>query len=110
LHYFPVSPVRYWDCLLVSLPFVLFVKEMTRFDMVQNAMRTGTMFAHADGSLWWKDRAGAEHPYVVAVPQERPTESDAWWAVLLPVGGCLVPSGAVMALGWVTAGFMAQRH
>jgi len=105
-----MSPVRYWDCLLVSLPFVLFVKEMTRFDMVQNAMRTGTMFAHADGSLWWKDRAGAEHPYVVAVPQERPTESDAWWAVLLPVGGCLVPSGAVMALGWVTAGFMAQRH
>lgn len=85
-------------------------KEMDRFDMVHNALQTGTIVAHADSSLWWKDRAGEEHPYVQAVPQERPSETDVWWAVLLPIGGFLVPWGCVMVVAWVTAGFTGQRN
>jgi hypothetical protein len=88
--------------------FVNVRQQMSQYDRVQNALRTGLITAHADGALWWKDLAGQEHPFVEAVPQERPIESDAWWAVLLPVAGFLVPWGCVIAISWIAAGFLGQ--
>lgn len=84
-------------------------EKSAHYDMVQNALRSGTMVSHADGSLWWKDRAEQEHPYVNGVPERRPSENDVSWTVLLPFGGFLIPWGGVMLLAWIVAGFVGQR-
>jgi hypothetical protein len=88
--------------------FRLVQEQMAQYDRVQGAIQSGRIVVQNNGTLWWKDRAGVEHPYVEAVPEKRPRESDVWWTVLLPFGGFLVPWGSVMVLAWIAGGFMRQ--
>jgi hypothetical protein len=83
--------------------------QIDRFDLVQRQVAAGIILQHDDGTLWWKDRGGQEHPYVEALPTRRPDPTEAYWGLLMPVVGFGIPWCVVMVLAWMITGLPEDR-